>query len=326
MNESEYRRLRAALLAGSEVAPELMGELREVAARLVRSRVLPPRLAPYGVWNEEAAEEIFQGWVSKRLLGRGDLRGLLARSGSLAVLRTLAERSLRQFLLNERARSEAQNLFGRVREQLQCGEQFRCVIESSRPQSSWWGLKDWEERPAFNDDERALRRAAWSVEDLTVIRYSASARKLSPLLDRHELDRYVRGMFEALQALLTITHLMGGLRERLALDGSGTVPLDAAPEPASEHDVVDDLAIRETALLVIAEMSARQARVLVSTAGGQPLAEIGAALGCSAATVLNEQRRIAAILRRNSGDAGEQERLLKIVSDLLYVGVENALE
>jgi len=326
MSESEYRRLRANLLAGTDAPPELLNELRQVAERLVRSRMLPPRLAPYGVWNEEASEEVFQAWAAKRLFGRGDLRGIVARSGSGAVFRTLAERSLRQFLLNERARSEAQNLFGRVREQLQNDDAFRCFIESPRSQNAWWGLSAWEEPPAFNDDERRLRLAAWSVENVTVIRYSASARKLSPLLDREELNRFLHGLFEALQALLTISHVMNGLRERLALDASETVPMEGAPEPSSAQDVAGELAIRETALLVIAELSSRQARVLLDTAAGRPLAAIGAALGCSAATVLNEQNRIGAVIRRMSADKEQQELLLKTVTDLLYVEGKHDVE
>jgi DNA-binding CsgD family transcriptional regulator len=326
MNESEYRRLRANLLSGGEAPPELISELRQVAGRLIRSRALPPRLAPYGVWNEEATDEVFQAWTTTRLLGRGDLRGIVARSGSVGVLRALAERSLRQFLLNERARSEAQNLFRRVREQLRDDEAFRCFIESPRSQNAWWGLSAWDERPPFNDDARQLRRAAWSVEDLTVIRYSAIARKLSPLLDREELNRFLHGLFKALHALLTITHIMNGLRERLALDSSETVPFEAAPEPGRDEDVAGELAIRETALLAVAELSSRQVRVLVATAAGRPLAAIGASLGCSAATVLNEQNRVGAVIRRLSADNEEQELLLKTVTDLLYLEGEHDVE
>ncbi len=326
MNESEYRRLRTDLLAGVDPTPPLLAELRQVTGRLVHSHVLPPALSPYWVWNNEAADEVFQAWATQRLIGRGDLRRIVARAGNIAVLRALAERSLRQFLLNERARSEAQNLYGRVREQLQADEAFLCFIESSRSQNAWWGLASWKEPPAFNDNERRLRQAAWRIENLTVIRYAADARKLSPLLDRDELNRFLHSLFDELEALLTTTHMMSALRERLALNENGTVPIELVPEPTGADDTASELALRETALLVVAELTSRQVRVLVETAASRPLAEIGVRLGCAAATVLNEQNRIAAVIRRLSADSDEQQQLLKRVIDLLYVGSGDALD
>jgi DNA-binding CsgD family transcriptional regulator len=327
MNESEYRRLRADALSGGEPAPAIMRELRGAAGRLLASRVLPPALSPYGVWNQEAADDVFQAWAAERLFGRGDLRGILARAGNLPVLRALAERSLRQFLLNARGRSEAQNLYGRVREQLAQDQRIRRFIESPRSQNAWWGLSDWDQPPAFNDDQRSLNRAAWSIEDLTVIRYASDARKLSPMLDRDELNRFLHSLFQELQAMLTLTHIMSALRERLALDYQrGAVSIDVAPEPAGSEDTATELALRQTALLVISELTSRQAKVLLQTSQGRPLAAIAQKLGCSAATALNEQRRIATAIRRLSADQEEQGRVLNVVTDLLYVGGTDALD
>lgn len=288
--------------------------------RLVRSRTLPPALSPYGTWNDEAVDDIFQAWATQRLIERGDLRPMVARAGSPAVLHALAERSVRQFLLNARERTVAQNLYGRVRERFNDDAAFRCFIDSSRAQDMWWGLSSWEDRAPFNGDERLLARAAWSVADLVIIRYAASARKLSPLLDRAELKRFLEGLLGELQALLTIAHVMDALRQRLAISEQNIVSIDLVSEQFATDASVKEFALRETALLVIAELSARQVRVLLETAQGRPLADIGRTLGCAAGTVLNEQSRIASVLRRFSGDDEERDDLLKIVTDLLYQG------
>jgi DNA-binding CsgD family transcriptional regulator len=321
MSESEYRRLRLQLLSGEEPSRQLLDMLAATVRRLVLSHALPPGLAPYGVWDAEAAEDVFQAWASQRLIGRGDLRAMVARAGSQGVLRALAERSVRQFLLNSQARSEAQNLYSRVREQLQREDVFVCVIDSPRSQNTWWGLSEWPVREPFNGDERLLRQAAWSVPDLVVIRYGASARKLSPLLDRDELARFLEGLLKHLEALMTPAHMMSALRERLALDEQTPRPIEDVAEPvAADPEMSSAIALRESAVLALGELTSRQAKVLLASAQGRTLSDIGNQLACAPATVLNEQERIAAILRRLSGDEQEQREVLKILTDLLYVG------
>lgn len=322
MQEADYQQLRTRLLRDGHVDDAFYRELREVAARLVRRRALPPMLAPYGVWNEEAVDEVFQAWTTRRLLGGEQLRPLVARAGDLRIFRGRAERSLRQFLLNERDRTQAQNLFERLRELLERDPSFRCFIDSTRSQDRWWGLSFWRQPQAFSGSAMLLAGAAWAAGDLTVIRYRADARKLSPVLDHEELKRFASVVLETVDALLTIRLLIDALRARVDLDDGPTLPLLESNEPASPP-AVDEAGLRELAEFARDELTDRQAAILLATADGRPLAEIGRGLGCSAATVLNEQRRVGELLTRLSADSEERAELLNVIVDLLYESTDN---
>lgn len=297
----------------------LHDELAEVARRMVRRRLLPPSFSPYGQWDQEAADEIFQAWMTHKLLGAGQLRPLLARAGALGIFRANAERSLRHFLLNERDRSQTQNLFARIRALLDESARIRCFVSSHRAQDRWYGLRDWTEPEAFEADPRVLRAAAWSAGELAVIRYRANARKLSPVLDAAELERFVFVLFDVINALLTPRHILEGLMTRLDIGDPEVSELDAVDPPAQDTNrVVEEMDLRGLAVAALAEVTGRQARVLLGTADGRTLEDLAAELGCSRATVLNEQRRAGEILTRLSGDDHERETLLNYVLDLLY--------
>lgn len=323
MNEAEYRRARSTFLRDGVLRAELYEELAGVAQRMVRRRLLPPVYAPYGQWDHEATEEVAQGWITHRLVGAGLLRALLARAPELYIFRAHAERSLRQFLLNERERSQAQNLFARIRSLLDEDPRFRCFIVSQRPQDRWYGLDAWDRPIAFDGDPRKLKAAAWSVGELVVIRYRADARKLSPVLDAAELNRFVLTVLTAVGSLLTPRHLLDALATRVALEDTQILAYeDAGPEAAEDPRFDERIGLRELAAAALAELTRRQADVLLGTADGRTLEDMAADLDCSRATVLNEQRRAGQALTRLSGDDENREVLLNAVVDLLYESEE----
>src|SRR4051812_66846 len=96
MRETDYIQIRAAYPTSEELHPLLAAELRRTASRVVRFRNLPPWFAPYGAWNSEAEDEIFQDWCADRLIERGDLQALLDQAPNLRAFQRLAERSLHQ--------------------------------------------------------------------------------------------------------------------------------------------------------------------------------------------------------------------------------------
>ena len=319
MIDQDYARLRKRLLRDGDIADELYSELRDIVAGVVRRRELPPVFAPYGEWNEEAIDEVFQAWMTRRLLGLGHLKPLIARAGDVRVFRARAARSLRQFLLNERDRTQAANLFARMRTLLNEDGDFSCFIDAKRSQDRWWGLTTWDDPEPFSASERTLHAAAWAAGDLVVIRYRADAKKLSPVLDLPELKRFAVVVFETLTTLLTVPLLIDALRARLDLDEGDVLPLgDSDAATTSPTAMPDQLGLRELAELARSELTERQALVLRATAGERPLADIGRELHCSAATVLNEQRRVAALLTRLTADDAERAELLNLVVDLLY--------
>ena len=88
-------------------------------------------------WNREAEEEVFQSWCAGRLVKSGQLQALLDRAATIEAFRRLGERSLRQHVLNQRERSQVQNLYSRAAELLQDDDDFASFVEAARPQDVW---------------------------------------------------------------------------------------------------------------------------------------------------------------------------------------------
>ena len=174
MTEARLAELRGLVRTG-ELPSDLVQELRSVVRGLVRRRLLPPSFAPYGQWNEEAIDDLFQGWYTERLLGQGHLQLLLDRARTPGGLRRLAERSLRHHLINTKDRSQAHNLYRRLIAMLTESTRFGrsgCtastgslvhIANASADVGPWTG------------DERLLIAHAWALGDFTVIRYKAAA-------------------------------------------------------------------------------------------------------------------------------------------------------
>jgi len=307
-----------------QLEPDLVEELRSIVGRLVHLRLLPPVYAPYGQWNDEAADEIFSSWYETRLFGRGHLQLLLDRAASVGAFRRLAEQSLRQHLSNERDRSQAQNLYARVVNLLE-SDRFELARDAARRQDRWWRLPD-SVVGEWAKDDRALLAEAWALGSFSIIRYRADAKKLSPLLDAEELERFVVGLMTRAEAALTATLLMRALEQRFDLGQVVLGELDEhAIEAAERSDAADELGLRETARAVLAQLTARQIEVLrLSDDEDQTIESIATALACSVGTVANERTRIAGAITRFSENDEERETLLKIVSDLLYSHDEHA--
>jgi hypothetical protein len=315
VNDARLNELRTRVRQG-HLDQDLVDELKGVVARLVRLRLLPPAYAPYGQWDDEAVEDVFGDWYEKRLLGRGHLQLLLDRARTVGGFRRIAEQSLRQHLLNQRARSQAQNLYWRVIELLNDDEDFELVRDAARAQDKWWRLRgsaaaEWEE------DDRRLLAQAWALGDFSIVRYRADAKKLSPLLDADELKRFVVGLLDKAEAALTPTLIMRALEQRFDLGAVAEEELTEAVTPAvAAPDVPSELALEDAARSVIAELTPRQIEVL-RRSDEQTVGQMAQALGCSTGTIHNEQRRIGALISRMS-EEDEREKLLKIVSDHLY--------
>lgn len=319
MTEQELQHARKALRERGEVGERVLDELRRVAAAAARWG-LPPALAPYGVWNEEAVEEIYQDWVADRMLRNGGLQSLLDKARSGAALRRMAERSLRQHLLNQRDRSQTQNLYTRVAHVLRDSGRFIEVLGAARQSQVWWAIRGKEERPEWDGDDDGLVSAAWSLGDFTMIRYKPGASKLSPVLSADDLERFVAGLFDTTGSRLTLALIARALELRFNL---GRVDVDSLSdleeEPAGVGDPVDtQVAVAGTARAIIAELSPRQCEVVLGVRGGEPQAEIGIRLGCSEGTVSNELRRIGQVVERYLDDWDDRNMLLRIVGDQLY--------
>jgi hypothetical protein len=316
MTPERLQELRRLVREG-KLEQDLVDELKGIVARVVRLRMFPPSYAPYGEWNDEAVEEVFADWYEHRLLGRGHLQLLLDRARTLSGLRRLAERSLRQHLLNQRARSQAQNLYSRVTELLESDGAFEMVSDAARPQNRWWRLRETDARE-WDGSDRLLAAHAWALGDFNIVRYRADAKKLSPLLDTGELKRFLVGLLSDTQSALTPALIMRALEQRFDLGEVSIQELTETTAPERDlRDVATDVALADTARALLAELTPRQVEVLrrSDTATDK---EMASALSCSVGTIYNEQRRIGQLISRMSED-DEREALLKIVNDLVYL-------
>ena len=320
MNDTEVAAWRGAVRRG-DLPDDLVELLRNVAVRMVRQRLLPPSFAPYGQWNEEAAEEIFASWYADRLVGGDQLLALLDRASSLAGLRGLAQRSLRQHLLNAADRSQARNLFGRVVHLLRTSPMFTVAVSATRAAETWFALSPPRGAGAdtrlWSDPDRLLIAHGWATGDLPIIRYRANAEKLSPVVNAAELERFVEDLMYRTQAALTPTLLMVALSARLDLGALPTEDIDESPQLATAAPAPDvQVALADTARAILADLTPRQREVL--RLGDAKVASVAEALRCSVGTVMNERRRIGVAVSRLSEDDYERDALLNIAADLLY--------
>lgn len=323
MKQVEFARAKEAFEGDRQVTRPLLDELAKVARFLIRNGHLPPSYAPYGQWDQEAAEELLGEWVSEKLLGKegGALAALFDSARTAKSFRVLAERSLRQFVLNRRERSQSQNLYDRARSLLGSEERFVVIRDAARAQDVVWGLAADPPRAAFSGGERELGGLAYSLGDFELIRYKDTAAKLAPLLSSEELIRFTQGMIVA-AGPLTLSALMDALELRFDLAPVTFESLQAEkpPEPVRDLTVEEEVVLRETALVSIAELTGRQSRVLLARRAEVTVEALAKELGCSVGTVANEEKAIARILRPHCEDSEEEAQLLKIVGDLLYEG------
>lgn len=314
-------RIEAALVALKEGQPApdwLVEQLRLVAQTLVRHGNLPVSLSPYGNWDEEAAAEIFQGWMEGRLLRSGGLLALLSRASSPSSLRRLAQRNLRQWLANQAQRSQSQNLYRRMNRLLRQQDGFVERHPASRPQDVFWTTAELGDAELFAGPERELAPLAWSLGEFALLRFTSS--HISPLLSEPDLERFIVGMIETAGRAMTLSQLMAALRLRFALEEPYEADLDQAPAEAVAlpGDQAEALALRDAAWAVIAELLPRQADVLLGKRAGESLETLAERHGCGLTTIDNELRRIGTIIAAHVSDDAERDRLTTLVGDMLF--------
>jgi DNA-binding CsgD family transcriptional regulator len=309
MTEAEYRAARAAALAGEDPPQALLDDCRRTIALLAHNSGLPAHYSPYGVWSGEAIDEVNADWIAVRLVGRGQLRAILQRAPVLRVFRRMVETSVRQHLIDRLNRSQAANLFDRVSRLLAVNERF---TSSGSGTGRLWQVAGGP-ATTFDGDDRRLLGVAWSLGDFHVIRYNAEARKLSHLLEADDLERFVVGMLGA--GTMTTGTIVRALRLRFGL--SEEEPPGELDEvlPAASADPQVAPIVAELATATLAELTKRQARVLLGLSQDMSGAELAQELNCSTGTISHERRRLEDILARLGADAPE---VLKHVLDALF--------
>lgn len=320
MNERDYTQARTSFLETGGLDPELVVLLRRTVARLIRFGGLPPIYSPTGHWDHEAEREVLGDWMAARLFGTGQLAALLQQAATPGSFMRIGELYLRRHLINRLARSQAGNLYARVRDLLAEDDAFEPAATDS-----YWQISGNPAAP-FDADERELARAAWRLGHFETIRYREDAKKLSPLLEREDLHRFVAGVLVETGAALTLAQIVRALVLRFDLEPAGMAPLDdhedRLPAPV---DIVEEVTAAQAARAVLSELTARQVSILRLQIDDQSVREIAAEVGVSVGTVSAEQKINAEVLARISDDQGASRgALLNTLRDLLFIEEEHS--
>lgn len=314
MTNAEYESARAAVLAGGDPPAELLDDCRRTVALLVRTAGLPAHYSPVGVWSDEAVDEVYADWVAARLIARGQLLAMLQRAPALRVFRRMAETSVRQHLIDGLQRSQSANLYDRVAQLLTDDERFTATSSGT---ARHWRQVDGPQTP-FEGDDRRLAAVAWSLGDFRVIRYDANARKLSPVLDADDLESFVSGLLQA--GTMTAGTITRALKLRFAVeDPAPTTEIDAVAHAHAGPDPQAEVLIAELVTATLAELTTRQAQVLLGIEREVAGRQLAVQLGCSTGTISHERSQIADILARLGTDAPD---VLNRVLEALFI--ENA--
>jgi hypothetical protein len=311
VNDTEYAVSRAVVLAGGDPPAELLDDCRRTVRLLVRTAGLPAHYSPFGVWSDEAVDEVFADWTAARLVARGQLLAMLQRAPALPVFRRMAETSVRQHLVDGLVRSQSANLYDRTTRLLGNAQLFASAGSGS---GRLWSVIDGPQEP-FAGDDRQLLAVAWSLGEFCVIRYDADARKLSPLLEAAELQRFVLGLLQA--GSMTAGTMMRAMQLRFALeDPTPASDLDPDAHASTGADPGVEVVVADLVTATLADLTTRQAAILVGIENEVPGRELAVQLGCSTGTISHERGQIAAVLARLGTDAPS---VLKQVLDALFI-------
>jgi hypothetical protein len=318
IDQATYLRLRRDYRETGRIDDDLYRLLLRLVRGLVFRGGLPPAWSPTGKWDREAAEDAAHGWIVRRLLQTNALLAAFDHASAPTPFFRSLERNFRHYLENERERGEIDNLVSRAGALLRDDDRFRGWIHQAQLSDSWWGLADWDDPAPYQGNEDDLVSAAWGVGEVVLFRYSHTVERASPILATDELGRFLAELFGQVRALLTLRLLAVVFRRRFDLDeprhlevGAEAIDRVAAPEEADEQVVLD------AALGVAAELTPRQADVLLRKHAGDSLDAVAAVLGVARGTVDNELVRAGTIIDRHAADATTREAILEKLLDAL---------
>lgn len=311
LTDTDFARAAAAVREG-EVTPELYAFVWRLVYATTRPPRVAPALSPAGQWNEEAIEEVVQGWFEGRLL-RGGLQRAFDRCANPAALSRYLEEALQNWLRSEARKRQRPRLLARARKLLDENPDYEIYRPATRWFDALWGRRGLINPEPHSGPVAELVRAAFS-EDVTILRHAGD--RADPVISNPDLIRVLHAVFAAAGALLTLRQVDEVLRLRFAHAYVEEVAVadigEVAGETAAEIATVD---AEVAAMRALARLSERQLDVLHGRIiRRETLEQLAAHHDCSRGTIDNEFRRAGEIIRDViSDDANRDDVLEKIL-------------
>jgi len=287
--------LRATGRLGEAGVRLLYETVRKVA---VADRIPPPTSRR---WDDEAVREVTHAFVVEHLLGKRRIDSLLLRATDEQSFRRLVEATVRNYFRDQHRRTARGALGRRFGEVLDTDPRFRLwVLGRTRYGSdSLWGLSHWVSPQPFQGMPSSLGPAAWRIPGIAIVRWREDAARRSPLADAASLARFLEGVLDAADGLMTVPDLVEVASYRFALrDAPAIVSLDEPTPtlvPEREAGPEEVITARATAAHVYGQLSDRERKLLLRM-GDQDVRAIGEELGLPKSTVFDAVQRVRAIV------------------------------
>lgn len=309
--------LRATGRLGDEGVRLLYRTVRAVA----RSDRLPPPSA-HAAWDSDAVDDAAHTIVADHLLGRRRIDSLLLRATDEQSFARLLEATVRNFFRDQLRKTARGALGRRLGEILDSESQFRLWVAGATRfgSDSFWGMGDWTDPRPFQGVPAALAPAAWRIPGISVTRWRAEAARRSPLADRPSLVRFLEGVLDAAQSLISVPQFVEVASYRFALqDAPAIVTLDEPSPPSvpEREPRPEELVVaRAKAVHVFGQLSDRERQLLLRL-GDQDYRSMAEDLGLPKSTVFDAIQRLRGIIAsalEPSDDSGAVMRELEMLA------------
>lgn len=305
------------------IGPELM-RLLERVVKATAPGFPADVYARESKWTDQALEDVLQGWVEKRLVGRGDLGRMLVEAGSLRSLKGILSCSLKQYMINESGKGSAFRLVQRTKKLLYAKDgPFRSQPSPpTRKSRDLWFVGEAVVGPSCLNLS-ALVQIAHELDDddLRVVHYAPDAQKASPILRKPQLLRFLEYLLTRSEGALTVPVIGKVLVQRFNLVPPQQEDLDTAARRASGGDSTAPQAMDAMmARNALARLSPTQRGVVKALeASSGDVKAPAAALGMSVEEVATVRGEVIRLVCEDAEDEDGCRALYKLVVETLFL-------
>lgn len=168
----------------------------------------------YGAWNVDAVHEAAHDFLADD--GYRKMVEMVARVETDAALAGLLAKMVRNYFRKRGRKTTIGKLVRRLRKVLADDDRFM-VVPDGEPGAGNVTLSGGATEP-YADSTELLRDAAWTVRNVTVVRWGTSARREGPVADAGSLRALCAAVLEAADGSVEFAYLAEIVATRLGID------------------------------------------------------------------------------------------------------------